>query len=170
MSKKILNIVSIVIPLVVAILLGLPQKLELGIWTKQLPMVNAVINSISAVVLILALVAIKGGKVIVHRKLMLSAVFLGLLFLINYILYHVSNSETKFGGEGAIRYVYFTLLITHISLAIVEVWFVLRALFYAVNEDFEKHVKVVKLAFPIWLYVSVSGVVIYLMISPYYSI
>jgi putative membrane protein len=97
MSKKILNIVSIVIPLVVAILLGLPQKLELGIWTKQLPMVNAVINSISAVVLILALVAIKGGKVIVHRKLMLSAVFLGLLFLINYILYHVSNSETKYG-------------------------------------------------------------------------
>ena len=85
------------------------------------------------------------------------------------IIYHISNEATEFGGLGYVRYFYFFLLITHITLAIVEVWFILRALFYAVNEDFVSHVKIVKYAYPIWLYVSITGVVIYVMISPYYT-
>ncbi len=167
MSKKVLNIISIVIPLAVALLFGI--KVPLGEWTKVLPHINAVFNSITAVLLLSALIAIKKKNVELHKKLMLGAVVFGVLFLVNYIMYHISNEETKFGGEGVVRVFYFVLLITHILLAIVEVWFILRALYYAMNEDFEKHVKIVKFAFPIWLYVSVSGVVIYLMISPYYT-
>lgn len=167
MSKKVLNIISVIIPVVVALLFGI--KVDLGSWTKVLPHVNAVFNSLTACLLIFALLAIKKGNVEAHRKLMFGAVAFGLLFLVNYILYHISNPETKFGGEGIIRYVYFTLLITHILLAIVEVWFILRALYYAMNQDFENHVKIVKFAYPIWLFVSVSGVVVYLMISPYYT-
>jgi putative membrane protein len=170
MSKKLLNIISILIPLLVAILMGLPQIDFFGSWTKLLPCANAIINSLTAIVLISALIAIKFGNVSLHRNLMLLGVVLGVCFLINYIIYHISNEATVYGEEGSIRFVYFTLLITHIMLAIVEVWFVLRALYYALNEDFENHVKVVKIAYPIWLYVSVSGVVIYLMISPFYSI
>ena len=168
MSKRVLNIISVLIPLVVALLFKI--KLDLGAWTKVLPHINAVFNGITAVLLISALVAIKSGNEKRHRNLMFAAVSFGLLFLVNYIFYHISNVETKFGGDGVIRYVYFTLLISHITLAIVEIWFILRALYYALNKDFENHVKIVKYAFPIWLYVSVSGVVIYLLISPYYTV
>jgi putative membrane protein len=168
MSKKVLNIVSVVIPVVVALLFGI--KVQLGEWTKVLPHVNAAFNSITAILLISAFFAVKTGNIGLHKKLMLGAVFFGLLFLVNYIMYHISNEETKYGGEGVVRIIYFVLLVTHILLAIVEVWFILRALYYAMNQDFDKHVKVVKFAFPIWLYVSVTGVVIYLMISPYYSV
>ena len=169
MSKKLLNIVSIVIPVVVAVLLGMPEKYNLGEWTKSLPAVNAGFNSLTAILLIVALIAIKKGNVSLHKGAITVAVVFGLLFLVNYIMYHMSNEATKYGGEGVIRYVYFFLLISHILLAIVEVWFILRALYFAWNEDFENHVKIVKYAYPIWLYVSVTGVVIYFMISPYYS-
>ena len=168
MSKKVLNIISVTIPVVVALLFGI--KIELGSWTKMLPHINAVFNTITALLLVFALIAIKKGSVEWHKKFILGAVAFGLLFLVNYILYHISNPETKFGGDGTIRIFYFGLLITHILLAIIEVWFILRALYYAMNEDFDNHVKIVKYAYPIWLYVSVSGVVVYLMISPYYTV
>ena len=167
MSKRILNIISVIIPIVVALLFGI--KFDLGNWTKILPHINAVFNFITSVLLVVSLLAIKAGKVDLHKKLMLGAVGFGLLFLVNYIMYHISNEATEYGGLGYVRYFYFFLLITHITLAIVEVWFILRALFYAVNEDFVSHVKIVKYAYPIWLYVSITGVVIYVMISPYYT-
>ena len=163
-----IRVLSIVIPLAVAVLLGVRQKVELGEWTKALPHFNAILNTTTAVALVIGLFAILRGNVSLHRLCMTIAFSLGALFLVSYVLYHLSNESTKFGGEGLVRYVYFFILISHIVLSIVVVPFVLLALYYALSSQFDRHVKTVRWAFPIWLYVSVTGVLAYLMISPYY--
>jgi putative membrane protein len=164
MSKKVLNIISIIIPLVVAALFGI--KIPLGEWTKGLPFINALLNSATAFFLILALVAVKVGNVKLHRNFIFLAVVLGLGFLVNYVMYHMSNEAAIYKGNwGGF---YYPLLIVHILLAIVEIWFVLRALYFALNNEIIAHKKIVKFAYPIWLFVSVSGVIVYIMISPYY--
>jgi putative membrane protein len=168
-SHKIINILSYAIPVVVALLLGIRTKIDLGIWTKALPHLNAIINFSTSILLIIGLIAIKNKKIELHRASMLSAFGLGSLFLISYVLYHLTNASTKFGGEGIISFVYYFLLISHIVLAAVVVRFVLMALFYALTQQIELHKKTVKYAFPIWLYVSTTGVLVYLMISPYYT-
>ena len=168
-STKFINTVSVIIPLVVAILLGLPQKVQLGEWTKLLPHINAVINSMTSLVLVLAVWAIKTRRIELHQNLMRFAFILGAVFLVFYVLYHLTNESTKYGGEGLIRYFYYFILISHILLSLVVLPFVLRAMYFAVTKQFVKHKKVTKIAFPIWLYVSVTGVIAYLMISPYYS-
>ncbi len=167
-NKKIVNVLSIAIPLAVALLIGIRQKLPLGEWTSVLPHVIGLINTLTTITLIAALVAIKGRKFVLHQNLMLVAVGLGAAFLILYILYHISNPSTPYGGVGAIRYVYYSLLVSHVVLSIGVVRFVLLALYYSLNRQFENHRKIVKIAFPVWLYVSFTGVVVYLMISPYY--
>lgn len=164
-----IRVLSVAIPLAVALLLGIRQKVDLGDWTKPLPHFNAVLNTTTAVVLVTGLFAILKGNVSLHRLCMTIAFSLGSLFLVSYVLYHLSNESTKFGGEGAIRYGYFFVLISHIVLSIVVVPFVLLALYYALSGQFERHKKTVRWAFPIWLYVSVTGVLAYLMISPYYK-
>lgn len=169
LNDKNINVVAIAIPVAVALLLGLPFKLDLGSWTNTLPHINALVNSLTSLFLVIAFAAIRRGNVMVHRTSMLICVALGLFFLITYILYHLTHVSTHFGGTSNIKYVYYFLLITHIILAAVVVYFVLKALYFAFNNDFERHKKVVKWAFPIWLYVSVSGVLVYLMISPYYN-
>jgi putative membrane protein len=168
-SQKLINIVSIAIPVVVAILLN-PRvpKLNLGDWTQDLPFLNAIINSLTSLVLVFGLYFIKQKNVLMHRRMMLMAFGLGACFLVSYVLYHLSNESTPFGGEGAIRIVYYFLLISHIILSIGVVWFVLRAVYYALSNQIEAHRKIVKWAYPIWLYVSVTGVIVYMMISPYY--
>lgn len=167
-NSLIINLISIAIPLAVAGLLSLPTKLPLGDWTKVLPHFIGVINSTTAISLIIALVAIKNKNVAGHRKAMGAAVLQGAVFLVLYILYHVSNESTKFGGEGLIKYTYLFLLSSHIILSIGVVRLVLMSLYHALAGDFVAHKKSVKWAYPIWLYVSVSGVIVYLMISPYY--
>lgn len=166
--ERLINVLAFVIPVVVAILLGLRQKVDLGSWTKILPHVNAVINSITAILLIAGFVFVKNKNIIAHRRAMTAAFVLGSLFLVGYVLYHLSNESTPFGGEGLIRPVYYFLLISHIVLSIVVVWFVLRAIYFAYSNQIAEHKKVVKWAFPIWLYVSITGVIVYLLISPYY--
>jgi len=99
---------------------------------------------------------------------MISAFILGCIFLIFYVIYHANAPSTKFGGEGLIRYVYFFFLITHILLAFIVVPLVLSAIYFAVSDKIEKHRKIVKFTFPVWLYVSITGIIVYLMISPYY--
>ncbi len=168
-SRKLVNVVSIAIPLVVALLLGIRVKLDLGEWTKALPHVNAIINSLTALLLAFGLMAIKNQKRELHRKLMTSAFCLGAVFLVTYVLYHFSNVSTHFGGVGAIKTFYYVLLITHIITAGIVVYFVLMAVYFAFNEEFEEHKRIVKWAYPLWMYVSVTGVLVYLMISPYYS-
>lgn len=167
-NNLIINVISIAIPLAVAGLLSLPSKLALGDWTKVLPHLIGIINSTTALSLIIALIAVKKKNIEGHRKAMGAAVLQGAVFLILYILYHVANESTKFGGEGIIKSIYFFLLASHIILSIGVVRLVLMALYHALTGDIAAHKKTVKWAYPIWLYVSISGVIVYLMISPYY--
>lgn len=181
-NTRIIIGVSVVIPLAVAALILLPQKINAGSWVYFLPDLNAVINSLTAILLLLALVMIKRGNVAAHRMLMTSGLILGFLFLICYIIYHASAPSIKYGdlnvdgvlseaelsAVGNSRSVYLGILFSHIILSIFVVPFVLFAFYYAFSGKIEKHKKIVKFTFPLWFYVSVSGVVVYLMISEYY--
>lgn len=164
-----IRVLSIAIPLAVAVLLSLPTKLDLGDWVYGLPHAIGVINTLTAVCLIVAFVAIKQKKVQVHKQMNSTAFVLGAIFLVLYVLYHASAESTSYGGDDTTKYIYYFLLITHILLSIGVVPLVLLAFYYALNGMFDKHKKIVKYTFPIWLYVSVTGVTVYLMISPYYA-
>jgi putative membrane protein len=166
--ERIINVLAIVIPVAVALMLGIRQKIDLGAWTKVLPHVIGVINSATALLLLLGFYFIKQRNIAAHRQVMTGAFVLGAVFLVCYILYHISNESTPYGGQGMVRPVYYFLLISHILLSIVVVWFVLRAVYFGYTNQIDEHRKAVKWALPIWLYVSISGVIVYLMISPYY--
>ena len=167
-NDKLINLISLVIPIAVALLIGIQTKLPLGAWTKILPHVIGLINSTTAISLIIGFIAIKNKNISSHRKAMGIAFSQGGLFLILYILYHISNPSTAFGGQGLIRPIYYTLLFSHIGLSIGVVRLVLFAIYHALSGDIESHKKAVRWAFPIWLYVSLSGVAVYFLISPYY--
>ncbi len=175
---------SIVIPLLVAILLFMPTKLNLNEdWVGFLPHLNGALNSATSLALILGLVFIKAKNVKLHQLCMVISFILGAIFLISYVIYHASADSTVFGdlnhdgvldeAEKAIlgnaRVLYLIILLTHIVMAIIVVPFVLLAMYYAWMRSFVKHKKIVKYAYPIWLYVSITGVIVYLMISPYYN-
>lgn len=162
--------ISIAIPLAVAVLLFMPAKITtLGDWVYFLPHLNAVINTFASVALIVGLIFIKKKQYHYHRATMTVAFSLGAVFLVSYVVYHGAAESTSFGGEGLIRTGYYFLLITHIILAAVALFPILFAYYYGYTDQREKHRKVVKFAYPIWLYVSISGVIVYLMISPYYT-
>ncbi|HYG02464.1 MAG TPA: DUF420 domain-containing protein [Chryseosolibacter sp.] len=165
--QKLIIALSVVIPTVVAALFGMP-KIE-GYDTSFLPPIYATINGLTAVLLVVAVVAIKNGKRDIHENLIKTCMLLSILFLVMYIVYHVTNEATKFGGEGTIRTMYFFILITHILLSIVVIPLVLFTYVRAWSGNFEKHRKLARYTFPVWLYVAVTGVVVYLMISPYYA-
>ncbi len=167
----IIKLLAIAVPLLVAILFGLPKsmRMDLGPWTKILPHLNAVLNSLTALLLIAGYFFIKNKNILMHRRAMFGAFGMGSVFLVSYVLYHMTNNSTSFGQTGMIKIVYLALLITHIILAAVVVPFVLYAVYYALSGQIERHKKVVKWTLPIWLYVSVSGVIVYFMISPYYN-
>ena len=161
-----ITIISIIIPVVVAILFGvrLPNVEPLSF----LPPVYATINGLTAVLLIVAVWAIKNGRQRLHQKVMTGCIALSLLFLIMYVAYHMTSDSTAFGGEGAIRYLYYFILISHILLSIAIIPLVLLTYARAYLKQFERHKKLARITFPVWLYVAVTGVVVYLMISPYY--
>lgn len=168
--NKYIVIVSIIIPVVVALLFSVKLK-DYGYDVEPLsflPPIYATINGITAVVLVAAVLAIKNGKRQLHKQLMTTAIALSLTFLVMYVAYHMTSDSTKFGGEGTIRYVYFFILITHILLSIAVIPLVLVTYVRALANKFDKHKKIAKITFPIWLYVAVTGVIVYLMISPYY--
>lgn len=168
--SKLIILVSILIPVVVAILFNVKLK-DLGYNVEPLsflPPIYATINGITAVVLVAGVLAIKNGKRQLHKQLMTTAIALSVAFLVMYVAYHMTTDSTKFGGEGMIRNVYFIILITHILLSIAVIPLVLITYVRALAEKFDKHKKIAKITFPIWLYVAVTGVVVYLMISPYY--
>ena len=159
-------VVSIVIPVVVAFLftVRIPNVEPLSF----LPPIYATINGITAIILITALVAIKVKKRKLHEGLMKVAIGLSLVFLLMYVAYHMTSDSTSYGGEGTIRYVYFFILISHIFLSIGIIPMVLITYVRAVLNDIVDHKKIARYNFPIWLYIAVTGVIIYLMISPYY--
>jgi putative membrane protein len=134
-----------------------------------LPPIYASINGITAILLILAVRAIKNGNRSLHEKLMTSAIACSVIFLVMYVAYHMTSESTKFGGEGVIRYVYFFILLTHIALSVIIIPLVLFTYVRALSKQFDRHKKLARITFPLWLYVAVTGVVVYLMISPYYA-
>lgn len=180
---KIIYLVSGIIPLVVAFLILFPlESAYLGSWVKLLPGFHAIVNSLTAILMLVALVAIKKKKVSLHRSLMFVCLFLGLLFLVSYILYHSNVPSVKFGDTnhdgivseleksvlGGLRYTYLGILASHILLSIIVVPFVLLAFYYSLSDQIVKHRKMVRFAYPVWFYVSVTGVIVYFMIKPYY--
>ena len=166
-SNKLITIASVVIPLVVAILLSPKVKIE-GYDLRFLPSIYASINGLTAILLIISYLNIKKGKRHIHERIMLACMFLSLIFLVLYIAYHITTPHTEFGGEGIVKGLYFFILISHIVLSVAVVPLVLTAFAKAREGDFIKHKKWAKFAFPLWLYVAITGVVVYLMISPYY--
>jgi putative membrane protein len=163
-------VVSVLIPVAVALLFMVKLK-DFGIHVTPLsflPPIYAAINGLTAVVLVAGVLAIKNGKRKLHQRFMTTAIGLSLAFLVMYIAYHMTTDSTKFGGEGVIKYVYFFILITHIILSIIVIPLVLVTYVRALAQVFDKHKKIAKITFPIWLYVAVTGVVVYLMIAPYY--
>ncbi|MGV3630155.1 MAG: DUF420 domain-containing protein [Bacteroidota bacterium] len=163
--KLLITIASIAIPLVVAVLFKV--KIE-GVDLSFLPPVYAGINGLTAVLLLAALLTIKKGKRKTHERLINVCMVLSLLFLVCYVAYHMTSDSTPYGGTGAVKYVYYFILITHIVLSVAVVPLVLRSYLFAWEGKFEKHRRWTKITWPLWFYVAVTGVVVYVMISPYY--
>lgn len=163
-------ILSVVVPLLVAFLLFMPQTGKLGdLDVSFLPRLHAVLNSLTAIALVVGYIQIKKNNRRNHRFAMTTAFVLSVFFLISYVTYHYQAAPTAFGGDGAIKAIYYFILITHIILAAVIVPLVLLSVYFALSEQYARHRKVSRWTFPLWLYVAVTGVVVYLMISPYYS-
>ena len=159
-------VVSVAVPVVVALLfkVRLPNVEPLSF----LPPIYASINGVTAFLLVLALIAIKNNKRQMHETLMKTAVVCSLLFLLMYVAYHMTSDPTKYRGEGAMVYLYYGILISHIILSIIVIPLVLISFVRAYLGQYELHKKMVRYAFPVWLYVAATGVIVYLMISPYY--
>lgn len=167
---RLLIIIASIVVFAAVVLLGRVEvpvggSFDVHVFAK----INAVINSIVSVLLIAGLVAVKMNKFVLHKKIMIAAILLSVLFLISYICHHLLAGDTKFGGAGSIRLVYFIILITHIILAAIILPFILFTAYRASIAEWPQHKRMARITWPIWLYVSVTGVVVYLMISPYYS-
>lgn len=160
-------LLSIVIPGVVAVLFFV--KIPNATPLRFLPPIYATINGLTAVLLVIAVMAVKNGRRKLHENLMKTAIACSLLFLVMYIAYHMTTPSTKFGEEGNIKYVYYFVLLTHILLSIAIIPLVLITYVRALAKRFDRHRKIARITFPLWLYVAVTGVVVYLLISPYYA-
>lgn len=164
--RKVIIAVSVIIPVAVALLFRV--KIE-GYDFSFLPPIYASINGLTAILLVVAVLSIKGGNRVMHERIMKTCIGLSGLFLIMYVLYHMTSDSTTYGGEGVLRYFYYFILITHIVLSVAVVPFVLFTFGRALSGNFPRHKALARFTFPIWLYVAITGVIVYLMISPYYQ-
>lgn len=164
-----IGVISFVVFAAVVLLKQIKLDLNLGFDVHIFARINAFINSLVSVLLIAALVFVKQKKYALHKNTMLAAIVLSVLFLLSYIAHHLLSGNTYFGGEGSIRYVYFFILITHVVLAGIILPFILLTAYRSLTAEFAQHKKLAKITYPIWLYVSLTGVVVYLMIAPYYN-
>ena len=164
--SKLITLVSILIPVIVGILftVKLPNVTPLDF----LPPIYAAINALTSIILIVAYIAIRNKKIKLHESLMKTAIALSLLFLFMYVAYHMTSDPTPFGGEGMVKYIYYFILISHILLSIGIIPMVLVTYVRAISKRFSDHKKISVITFPIWLYIAVTGVIVYLMIAPYY--
>lgn len=165
----IIGVFSFVVFAVIVSLGRIHLQVNVGFDVHIFATINAVINSIIALLLVAALVAVKNKKFMLHKQLMFSALILSVLFLVSYIAHHLLAGETKFGGVGIIKTVYYFILITHIILAAVILPFILYTAYRGLTAEFDKHKKLAKVTWPLWFYVAVTGPIVYLMISPYYQ-
>jgi putative membrane protein len=175
--------VSIVVFVAVAVLTQVKLKVNLPFNVHEFAHANAIINSLVAILLVAGLIAVKSKNYLLHKKIMLAAIFLSVLFLLSYIAHHLLAGETKYGDlnhdgflseeeklmTGGTRIIYYILLATHIPLAAIILPFVLFTAYRALTGDYERHKKLTRITWPIWFYVAVSGVLVYWMIQPYYS-
>jgi putative membrane protein len=181
--NKAIIIVSVAIPAAVAFLILVPHaKIDVGFNTRSLPLFHAILNSSTAILLLASLYFIRHGQVKAHRRANWTAVVLSTIFLVSYVIYHASNPSTRFGDlnhdgvlsefekqqAGFLRYVYYVILSSHILLSGIIIPFVLFTLQRAYQRRFPEHRRLARITWPLWLYVAVSGVVVYIMISPYY--
>lgn len=157
-------VIFVVVVLLNRIQLPAPEGLDIHIFAK----LNAMLNSAVSVLLVAGLIAVKIGRLSLHRGIMLTAILLSAIFLVSYVLHHLFAGETRFGGEGSIRWIYYLILVTHIILAAGSLPFILLTAFRGLIGKHPEHRKLAKKVWPIWMYVSVSGVIVYWMISPYY--
>lgn len=171
--KIILGGLGVIVPVLVAILFyfkGIFQIPGADVHLRFLPALNAGLNSLTAVALLTGYYFIRQRNVLAHRAAMGTAFGLGALFLVSYVAYHSQVASTHYGGTGFLRALYFLLLLTHISLAVVTVALVLFTLYFALTGQYTKHKRIARWTFPVWLYVSVTGVIVYFMIAPYYPV
>lgn len=164
-----IGIFSFVVFAVVVSLGRIHLKVDIGFDVHIFATINAIINSIIAILLVAALVAVKNKNYLLHKKFMMASLVLSILFLVSYIAHHLLAGDTKFGGQGIIRTIYYFILITHIFLAAVILPFILYTAYRALTAEFDKHKKLAKITWPLWFYVAVTGPIVYLLISPYYQ-
>lgn len=170
-AKTLIIIVSVIVFAAVTILgkYNLAGKVDFPFDVHIFASINALINAAVAVLLIAGLVAVRNGNFEVHKNIMLFTIGLSVLFLLSYICHHLFAGETSYGGTGSLRTLYFLILFTHIPLAGLVLPFILWAAYRALTGEYEKHKKLVKIVWPVWLYVAVTGVIVYWMIEPYYT-
>lgn len=168
-AKWLIGVFSFVVFAVVVLLGRIKLNVDLGFNVHIFAAINAAINTAVALLLIAALVAVKQKNYLLHKKLMMTSLVLSVLFLVSYITHHLLSGETKFGGEGAVKTIYYFVLSTHIFLAAIILPFILFTTYRAMIAEFPAHKKLAKITFPLWLYVAVTGPVVYCMISPYYK-
>lgn len=172
-NDKLANILIITVSVIVFFVVLALDRISLVV-NPEFPVhifakINAIINSTVALCLVLGLVAVKQKQYENHKKIMMTAMVLSGLFLVSYILHHILSDSTSFGGEGVLKYFYYFILITHIFLAAIILPFILYTSYRALIGEYPKHKKLAKITWPIWFYVAVTGPIIYLLISPYYS-
>ena len=161
-------IVSVVVFSVVVILNIIPKADYIPSFVRQLPLLNAFLNGTCSILLLLSLYFIKQKNIQAHKKINLTAFFLSAVFLVSYILYHYFSEETKFPADNSLRSIYLVILLSHILFAALVLPFILISFYFGLNMKIPQHKKIVRWSYPIWLYVTITGVIVYLMISPYY--
>jgi putative membrane protein len=167
--RNIIIVISLAVPaLVTALFYVAPPQLELGIDLKFFPRFHAILNSLTTVALLIGLLFIQQKNIKGHRASMMTAFGLSSIFLVSYVFYHSMSEPTTYGGEGVLKIIYYIILISHIILAAAVLPFILFTFYRALNDEIAKHKKIAKITFPIWLYVAITGVLVYVLISPYY--
>ncbi|MGC8751038.1 DUF420 domain-containing protein [Hydrotalea sp.] len=168
-AKWLIGIFSFVVFTVIIILSNFKLNLNLGFNVHIFATFNAIINTIIAILLVVALIAVKSKKYALHKNLMLLALIFSILFLVSYIAHHLLAGETKFGGTGTIKVIYLIILFTHIFLAAIILPFILFTAYRALTAEFSLHKKIARYTWPLWMYVAITGPIVYLFISPYYK-
>lgn len=162
-------VLSVAVPVVVALLFFMPKSGESAVDVSWLPGFYASVNSLTAVVLVVGYISIRRQNIKAHRAAMLTAFGLSCIFLVSYVTYHFLGERTTYGGEGVLRYIYYFILLTHIVLSVAIVPLVLLSVYFGISNQLKRHRRISRWTFPIWLYVAVTGVLVYLLISPYYN-
>ena len=160
---------SVAVPLIVVLLMNLDTRTNiLGLEVGTFPFFHAVINGLIAILLFIGYLLIKNKKMILHRNVMISAFVLSVVFLVSYVISKISHEPVPYGGEGFIRYLYFFILITHIVLSGIIIPLVLFTMYRGLTGQYQKHKKIARWTFPIWMYVAITGVLVYIFMHPYY--